>query len=69
VANPKAALRDLLGAPIPAHINVVVLEDTADTVHLVLPPAGGDRELTDAELEKVAGGECGQWGGNSWSTW
>ena len=53
VADPKAAISSEVGTTIPAGFNVVVHEDTATTAHLVLPPSP---ELTEAELELVAGG-------------
>ena len=42
-----------LGATIPDGFDVMVHEDSGTTAHLVLPPSP---ELTEAELEKVAGG-------------
>jgi hypothetical protein len=69
LSDPKGTLGRELGAQIPANIKILVLEDSADRVHLVLPPAQTTGRLSDAELESVAGGECAQWGGNSWSTW
>jgi hypothetical protein len=68
LADPKGTVAAEVGAQIPENINVRVLEDSQDTVHLVLPPPRANRPLTDAELESVAGGECAQWGGNSWSS-
>ena len=40
---------------VPAGFTLKVCEDTADTSHLVLPPAT-DAALSDADLEQVAGG-------------
>ena len=57
IANPKAAINSEIGTDIPDGFDVVVLEDSATTAHLVLPPSP---ELTEAELEMVAGG------GNLW---
>jgi hypothetical protein len=53
IADPKVAISDETGATLPDGFNVVVHEDSATTAHLVLPPSP---ELTDAELELVAGG-------------
>ena len=53
IADPKAAISAETGAAIPDGFAVVVHEDSATTAHLVLPPSP---ELTDAELEAVAGG-------------
>ncbi len=52
--DPRAALAEM-GVETPAGTVVKVVEDTADTVHLVLPlaPPG---DLSQDELEKVAGG-------------
>ncbi len=53
IADPKAAISAEIGADIPEGFDVVVHEDNATTAHLVLPPSP---ELTEAELEKAAGG-------------
>ena len=58
--DPKAAVEEELGTRLPEDVRVVAVEESADTVYLVLPSAspleeeGG--ELTDRELEAVAGG-------------
>jgi hypothetical protein len=54
----KARLLAEQGIPVPPGVEVWVHENTATAVHLVLPP-GPPRvkvELSDAELEAVAGG-------------
>lgn len=59
LADPKAALEQELGASLPAGVQVQVVEETANTVYLVLPQAssGGEGgELSDQDLEAVAGG-------------
>ena len=59
LADPKAAVEEELGIQLPAEVQVRVVEETADTIYLVLPsasPAGEGRELSDRELEEVAGG-------------
>ena len=53
IADPKAAIASEVGESIPDGFDVVVHEDSATTSHLVLPPSP---KLTEAELEKVAGG-------------
>ena len=53
IADPRAAIAAETGQTIPDGFKVVVHEDSATTAHLVLPPSP---ELTEAELETVAGG-------------
>ena len=60
--DPKAAVEQELGSRLPEGIEVRVVEETADTVFLVIPsasPIGGGAELSDQQLEAVAGG--GSW--------
>ena len=57
--NPKAALGRTLGVTFPQGVTILVHEDTSTTLHVVLPvnsQEGKPRELSDAELEHVAGG-------------
>jgi hypothetical protein len=57
--NPKAALEEI-GTRLLEEVRVVAVEETADTIYLRLPgasPLGGEgEELSDRELEEVAGG-------------
>lgn len=53
MADPKAAISAEIGTNIPEGFDVAVHEDSATTFHLVLPPSP---ELTEAELQVVAGG-------------
>ncbi len=48
-----------LGFKIPDNIRIKVIEETAEEVYLVIPqnPAESRGELTDSELDGVAGGE------------
>ena len=55
LAEPRAAIQSETGVSLPAWFHVEVHEDTADTGHLVLPPAA-DARLADADLAQVAGG-------------
>lgn len=53
--DPKAVVEELSGEKLPAEMKVSVFEETANSVCLVLPRSPDD-ELSDDELEKVAGG-------------
>ncbi|MGF1470891.1 MAG: NHLP leader peptide family RiPP precursor [Rubrobacteraceae bacterium] len=61
--DPKAAIEEELGTSLPEEVEVRCVEETPDTVYLVLPPkARGTPEgsgLTARELEAVAGGGWG----------
>jgi hypothetical protein len=55
--NPKEIVARQFEITIPDHVDIRVVEDTADVVHVVLPyivQAG--EELSDSDLEAVAGG-------------
>jgi hypothetical protein len=57
--DPKAVVEQELGTRLPEGVQVRAVEETADTIYLVLPgasPAGENNELSDLELETVAGG-------------
>ena len=58
--DPKGTLEQELGSGLPEGFEVRVVEESADTIYLVLPSASalGDQggELSDQELEAVAGG-------------
>jgi hypothetical protein len=72
--KPREVVAAQFQIQIPAHVNLKVIEDTASTVHIVLPHVVKEgSELSDADLEAVAGGhtivkeaECG--GGGSLNT-
>ena len=58
--NPKTAIEEKLGTRLPEGVEIRAVEETLDTVYIVLParPADvGAGELSDRELEGVAGGE------------
>jgi hypothetical protein len=55
--DPKGMLEAFLGKSLPADFKVVIHEENAKTLHLALPPAPSNvTELSDDELERVAGG-------------
>lgn len=65
IRDPKSVLSKQMNQPLPENLNVKVVQETADTIYLIAPyvPQQGD-ELSDADLEKVAGGK-GQKGDRS----
>jgi hypothetical protein len=59
--DPRAALAQM-NLVVPATLKIVVHEESADTVHLVLPRDPSKTALSDADLDAVAGGG----GSDSW---
>jgi hypothetical protein len=60
--DPRATMEQELGVQLPADVQVRAVEETADTIYLVLPsvsPAGGGGEISERELDRVAGGAPG----------
>ena len=59
MADPKAVLAER-GIEMPDGMDVTVVENTDNTVHITLPMApDGHAELSDEELSNAAGGGCG----------
>ena len=60
IEDPKGTVEQELGRRLPEEVRVVTVEETADTIYLVLPstPMKGREsvELSDPDLESVAGG-------------
>ena len=57
--DPKAAVEEELGARLPKEMEIRAVEESAETIYLVLPsasPIGESSELSDRQLEAVAGG-------------
>jgi hypothetical protein len=60
--DPKGTVEQEMGMSLPEGVEVRALEESADTIYLVLPSAsavGEGGEIPDQELEAVAGG--GTW--------
>ena len=53
LSDPKGAIEQTLGVRVPASMSVEVHEQSATTVHWVLPP---DSNLHESDLQMVAGG-------------
>ena len=64
LADPKAAVEEELGTRLPEEVQVIAVEETADTIYLVLPSSSplGEGELSDQDLEAIAGGGATVWG-------
>lgn len=54
--HPKEAFKEV-GIDLPPNVKIHVIEDKPDNITFVLPPAAASvGEMSDQELEKVAGG-------------
>ena len=62
-SDPKKAIAQIIGKELPEALNIQIVEETADTLVIGLPPkleeAVEDAELTDDALDNVAGGILG----------
>ena len=59
MSDPKAVLAER-GIDVPDNIDVNVVENSDNTVHITMPTApGGSTELSDEELAGAAGGSWG----------
>ena len=60
LADPRGTVERELGKTLPEEVEVRVVEETPETIYLVLPPrAAGlreDGELSERDLDAVAGG-------------
>jgi hypothetical protein len=57
VSDPKGMLERHTGRKLPPQLKILVHEEDANTLHLAIPLAPSNlAELTDEDLEKVAGG-------------
>jgi Nitrile hydratase, alpha chain len=57
--DPKGTVEQELGSRLPESIEIRAVQESADTIYLVLPSAsavGEGEELSDEALEDVAGG-------------
>ena len=57
--DPKGAVEQELGSRLPEGVEVRAVEESAQIIYLVLPsasPLGQGGELSDQELDEVAGG-------------
>ncbi len=57
VRNPRSVVEKQFNTSLPANVNVKAVEESADTLYVVVPPATARvGELDESDLEKMAGG-------------
>ena len=57
LADAKGTIEKYAGQKLPADVNVVALAEDDKTIHFVIPPKPANADqLSDEDLEKVAGG-------------
>jgi len=63
LSNPKAIIEREFGVEFPADVNVQVLEENPTSLHFVLPisPVSIAQELSQEQLEAIAGGASIEW--------
>ena len=54
--DPKAALEAEFGIPVPSEVTIHVHQESMTELHLVVPSARD--QLSDEELDMIAGGSC-----------
>jgi hypothetical protein len=55
LSNPKPTIEKELGGTLPESLQLKVVEESADTLYLVLPAA--ESQLSESELDAVSGGQ------------
>jgi hypothetical protein len=56
MSNPSAAVTQVIGVEVPSSVRFTVHEESPTDIHLVLRPADGGEDLSETDLELVAGG-------------
>lgn len=63
MSDPRAVISREMGVDLPRDLKINVVQETPDTYYVVLPHlTSGGAELSDTELEAVAGGKAGTMG-------
>ncbi len=58
IAEPRVTVSQLVGVALPDAVQVQVHEETLTHIHLVIPAQSTPGQLSDSDLELVAGGVC-----------
>ena len=56
IADPKAVVEKQLNTSLPGDVTVKAVVESAETTYVIVPHVPGDGELSDTDLERVAGG-------------
>lgn len=56
LADPRAAVGELVGVPLPHDVTVTVHEESLTDIYIVLPPRRASGEIAEEDLDLVAGG-------------
>ena len=56
VSDPRGAVSEVIGMPMPEAVKVSVHEESLMDVHVVIPASQPKGQIGDADLELVAGG-------------
>lgn len=66
LASPKEAIAQFADEPVPANFKIRFVDNAGADMTFVLPdPVKPGNELSDSDLEAVAGGKCGVSCGNT----
>ncbi|MFM7599130.1 MAG: NHLP leader peptide family RiPP precursor [Actinomycetota bacterium] len=55
LADPRGVIAEVVGFDIPDNVQVILHEESLTQIHLTIPSA---EDLSDTDLELVAGGSC-----------
>jgi len=61
IKNPKDVVERQLNTKLPADVKIKAAVETADTAYVVVPYIAKEGELSDADVEKVAGGKLDEY--------
>lgn len=62
IMDPKSVIQEQLQTALPESINIKVVEETADSIYVIVPYVPTEGELEDSVLDSVGGGFLQSWG-------